>query len=488
MAGTNTQAQGLPSLGVLTLYAVDSSIENSLNGLDVNSMQEGNTVWVAENNCEYKWYQDSLEDPSDPNVIIPLNQNPLVPGRWLLYYGPLSPPLGLVGLSNVVFVDGGGTGTLQNGAIFSPFRTVTEGIEAARESGGVVMATPGDYSEEDPLDLRCFLKSWVADAQNAAGGAGNPMLLLPDIRPAVALTVQVESAQFKLFQGDGSEPALNAVDCTMQTVIAIDIDLTNCNVSSFDGAPLLEIISAAFGANINCKNCNLTTATLRSAGTTCTLLTCNLETGFTFEFTGDEGELVVDDYTAIRLQEAGWPITNARVKLLSGQQEFCRIWVNPIFQDGVPGARYAQTTPLAAGAIVNLDLDMEIVQPPQIFCTNNFDVDVDTRSILYGGPLAHCKFSYDYAIIINQQRAAVGFPGVRVGGQSPPMFLKEWNFNQAAGTRLYASGGSSLTLVADTTVWPAMRMSPALGLQSGDFSFAELGFVVHVLGQGRQIT
>src|SRR5690606_22391413 len=89
MAGTGLAAEGLPSFRVSTLTAAASSAANSLEaGFATDTLTNGAVAYVVAEDDEYRWFATSTATPASPAVIIPLGQNPAVPGRWILIAEP----------------------------------------------------------------------------------------------------------------------------------------------------------------------------------------------------------------------------------------------------------------------------------------------------------------------------------------------------------------------------------------------------------------
>lgn len=84
MAGSETIVEGLPGFRVGTLRAASSTPQNSLEaGFQIDTLQNGAVAFVWDQVQEYRWFANSLATPSDPTVVIPLGQNPIIPGRWI---------------------------------------------------------------------------------------------------------------------------------------------------------------------------------------------------------------------------------------------------------------------------------------------------------------------------------------------------------------------------------------------------------------------
>ena len=87
MGGTQTQVEGLPSFRALTLRSASSSPENSLEagfvGIIAN-LQDRAICYVEDQDANYRWFEDSVAAPVDPDIIIPLGQALATPGRWII--------------------------------------------------------------------------------------------------------------------------------------------------------------------------------------------------------------------------------------------------------------------------------------------------------------------------------------------------------------------------------------------------------------------
>ena len=85
MAGTKEQVIGLPGFYVTNILAATDTAINSLEGgFQVDSLQDRAICWVEEAGSNYRWDEGSLVAPDGAATVIPLGQNVLVPGRWLI--------------------------------------------------------------------------------------------------------------------------------------------------------------------------------------------------------------------------------------------------------------------------------------------------------------------------------------------------------------------------------------------------------------------
>jgi len=82
MAGTQVETEGLPSFVCETPDEASSNIQNSVEGIQVSSLQDGALCYVRSSSREYRWFEDSLTAPAFPDVLIPDGQSVLVAGRW----------------------------------------------------------------------------------------------------------------------------------------------------------------------------------------------------------------------------------------------------------------------------------------------------------------------------------------------------------------------------------------------------------------------
>jgi hypothetical protein len=87
MAGTRTRTEGLVGLVCESAEISGSDVFNSVEGIDVRSIQDRATCYVRDVDQTYRWFQDSVAAPAPPNVILPASQTVAEPGRWVLQSG-----------------------------------------------------------------------------------------------------------------------------------------------------------------------------------------------------------------------------------------------------------------------------------------------------------------------------------------------------------------------------------------------------------------
>lgn len=84
MSGTKEQTEGLISLVCETAEISGSNVLNSLEGIDVESIQDRALCYVRATDTIYRFFEDSTATPSPPSVILPVKISALDPGRWIL--------------------------------------------------------------------------------------------------------------------------------------------------------------------------------------------------------------------------------------------------------------------------------------------------------------------------------------------------------------------------------------------------------------------
>ncbi len=87
MAGTKTQTEGAPGFVTQSILAATTNLSNSLEGIDVTSLQDRATCFVRENGGLYRFVDTSLAVHSSPTVIRPAGLTAAQAGRWLLESG-----------------------------------------------------------------------------------------------------------------------------------------------------------------------------------------------------------------------------------------------------------------------------------------------------------------------------------------------------------------------------------------------------------------
>jgi hypothetical protein len=94
MSGTTLVTQQTLSYVVQTVGStgIGESPFNALETIDVTGIADDTLARVETTDTTYRWYQASLAAPSLPNVVIPLGQPLLTPGRWILVTGGGPPP------------------------------------------------------------------------------------------------------------------------------------------------------------------------------------------------------------------------------------------------------------------------------------------------------------------------------------------------------------------------------------------------------------
>jgi hypothetical protein len=87
MAGTKTQTEGLPGFVTQSILVATTNVQNSLEGIDVDSLQDRATCYVRENAGLYRFFDTSTTAPSPPTIVRPAGVSGVNPGRWFLEEG-----------------------------------------------------------------------------------------------------------------------------------------------------------------------------------------------------------------------------------------------------------------------------------------------------------------------------------------------------------------------------------------------------------------
>jgi hypothetical protein len=87
MAGTRNRTEGLVGLVCESALVAGSDLLNSVEGIDVSSIQDRATCYVRDVDTSYRWFQDSVDAPAPPSVILPAGQLVGTPGRWKVESG-----------------------------------------------------------------------------------------------------------------------------------------------------------------------------------------------------------------------------------------------------------------------------------------------------------------------------------------------------------------------------------------------------------------
>lgn len=87
MAGTKTQTEALPGFVTQSILAATTNIQNSLEGIDVDSLQDRATCYVRENAGLYRFFDTSTTAPAPPTIVRPAAVTGANPGRWFLEEG-----------------------------------------------------------------------------------------------------------------------------------------------------------------------------------------------------------------------------------------------------------------------------------------------------------------------------------------------------------------------------------------------------------------
>ena len=87
MAGTKTNTEGNVSLVCATEDIAGSSVLNSIEGIDVSSIQDRATCYERSGGLLFRFFEDSMAAPAAGSVIKPTGILLANPGRWLLDSG-----------------------------------------------------------------------------------------------------------------------------------------------------------------------------------------------------------------------------------------------------------------------------------------------------------------------------------------------------------------------------------------------------------------
>jgi hypothetical protein len=123
MAGTKERTEGLLALVCESAEISGSNVFNSVEGIDVTSIQDRSTCYVRDIDAEYRWFEDSLAVPAPPVIVLPDQLTPGDPGRWIQITG------------------GGGGGAVDsvNG---------TAGVTVAPTTGNVIVSGANLYARD----------------------------------------------------------------------------------------------------------------------------------------------------------------------------------------------------------------------------------------------------------------------------------------------------------------------------------------------------
>lgn len=127
MAGTKEVTEDLPGLVCDTPDVASSDVRVSVEGVDVQTLQDRATCYARSSDREYRWFQDSLDVPSFPDVLLPDGQLVSTPGRWIIIPLP-----GGVGAASYQFVQDEGTVRPQQPTL----NFIGPGLDAKDDAGG----------------------------------------------------------------------------------------------------------------------------------------------------------------------------------------------------------------------------------------------------------------------------------------------------------------------------------------------------------------
>lgn len=82
MSGTRDRVEGNVELIAESTYSSGSTPLNSLEGINISSLQDGATCFVRMGALSFRWFQDDTSAPS-PTVILPSQLTVSDPGRWI---------------------------------------------------------------------------------------------------------------------------------------------------------------------------------------------------------------------------------------------------------------------------------------------------------------------------------------------------------------------------------------------------------------------
>lgn len=82
MSGTRDRVEGNVELIAESTYSSGSTPLNSLEGIDISSLQDGATCFVRTGALSFRWFQDDTSAPS-ATVILPSQLTVSDPGRWI---------------------------------------------------------------------------------------------------------------------------------------------------------------------------------------------------------------------------------------------------------------------------------------------------------------------------------------------------------------------------------------------------------------------
>jgi len=113
MAGTKTRTEAQVGLICESTQISVAGVLNSVEGIDIKSIQDGATCYVRDADNSFRFFEDSLDAPS-PTVILPASISISSPGRWIIITAG-TPPSG--GVDSVQGEDGITPTTPQTGTV-----------------------------------------------------------------------------------------------------------------------------------------------------------------------------------------------------------------------------------------------------------------------------------------------------------------------------------------------------------------------------------
>ena len=239
MAGTERMAEGLQMLRVSTVRASDSQIVNSLEGINIDTLTDGAVTYVEADDVEYRWFADSTELPSDPDVVLPLQLEIADPGRWILIESGTSVTAPLWGIR---YVDQHTSVAVPNGSQAAPFSTISaaltslSGSELTNAAGYTIYIVPGDYSAETVT-----LPGTQSATLSGMSGTFFETTKLGDITSVNNLQVSLERVHALSMTLQGTTN-LWSIDSTIENALTFEAGGT-----SFYGGTML--FPASFGTN-----------------------------------------------------------------------------------------------------------------------------------------------------------------------------------------------------------------------------------------------
>jgi len=209
MAGSQVQVEGLTSYYATTLLAASSTPQNSLEGINVNTLPNRAQCWAEDVATTFQWNEASVAVPNGTTIILPLGQNVADPGRWLEFAGAQGPQ-----------GDQGATGAQGPQG--------TTGAQGPQGFQGVAGATGAQ------------------GAQGAQGASG----------AAVVGTAVINYGGLNLNQGEANRTAVAFAGAQVGDVVAISTETSQIN----EGISLKAFVSSAGNITVDIVNADLDTS------------------------------------------------------------------------------------------------------------------------------------------------------------------------------------------------------------------------------------